>query len=189
MAEVNTCGSGRGGEMQVYDDSAIDDAFVEDAGAVLDPDDHYKLLEVASGRTAIPTESDLHWTSSQHYVGRFWVVRPRHGQPEIVSFRRAFKDAELLDNEFLALDPYMSFDRCWEMLGDDEQHLTPHQRSCVESARSNYWPRGYVEYVPRLRTWFMSVPAELVDDEATLLAVRQRFVIDPTCCRVVATSN
>lgn len=175
--------------MQDDEGSSIDDAFVEDAGAVLDPDNHYKLLEVASGRTAIPAESDLHWTSSQHYVGRFWIVRPRHGQPEIVSFRRAFKDAELLDNEFLALHPYMSFDRCWDMLGEAEQHLTPHQRSCVEDTRSSYWPRGFVEYVPRLRTWCVSVPAELVDDEATLLAVRQRFVIDPTCCRVVASKQ
>ncbi len=175
--------------VQDNEGSGIDDAFVEDPDATIDPNDHYKLLEVASGRTAIPAESDLHWVSSQHYVGRFWVVRPRHGQPEIVSFRRSFKDAELLDDEFLALHPYMSFDRCWETLGDGDQHLTPHQRGCVEGAQSSYWPRGYVEYVPRLRTWFVSVPAELVDDEATLLAVRQRFVIDPTSCRVVAASN
>ena len=175
--------------MQDSEGSSIDGAFVEDPDATVDPNDHYKLLEVASGRSAIPAESDQQWLSSLHHIGRFWVVRPRDGQPELVSYRRSFGDTELLDDEFLGLHPSMSFDRCWEMLQDGVQHLTPHQRSCVEGAQSNDWPRGLVTYAPRERTWFVRMAADLIDDEPTLVAVRQRFVIDPSCCRITGDEH
>jgi hypothetical protein len=170
--------------MQNDDGSGLDEAFVEDGDATFDPDDHYGLLEVASGRTAIPADSDLHWVSGGHFVGRFWVVRPREGRPEIVSYRTPFRDAEVLDDAFLGLHPSMSFERCWELLQQGVQHLTPHQRACVDGTRADAWPRGHVIYAPREHTWLVRVAADLVDDDPTMLSIRQRFVIDPDCCRV-----
>ncbi len=71
-------------------ETSLDSDFIEDGDAWLDPNLHYKLTEIASGRVAIPTDSELNWTSSFHFVGRFWVIPPLHNEPEIVSYRRAF---------------------------------------------------------------------------------------------------
>lgn len=175
--------------MQDTEGSEIDEAFVEDDGATFDPNDHYKLLEVASGRTRIPADSDLHWRSTLHHVGRFWVVAPREGRPELVSYRRRFIDAERLDHERLGLGRSHTFEVCWLQLQDGEEHLTPHQRPCVVGKASNDWRRGEVTYSPHERTWTVRIAEDLVDDEDTLLAVRQRFVIDRARCRVIGDAH
>lgn len=174
--------------MQDIDSSDID-AFVEDVGVTFDPNDHYKLLEVASGRARIPQDSDLHWLSTMHCVGRFWLVTPRAGQPELVSYRRPFIEAERTDDERLALHQSETFEACWGLLQQGEQHLTPHQRASVVGLESSDWPRGEVTYAPRERTWTVRIAQDLVDDEAALLAVRQRFVIDAASCRVIGDAH
>lgn len=161
------------------------DGFVEDPEQCPDPDNLYTLQQVASGRAAITGDRDQHFLSPSHFVGRFWVVEPRNGNPELVSYRRRFKDAEIADDLFIGLHHSLTFDCCWSGLDEADQHLTPHQRRSVECKNSNDWPRGHVVYAPWDRKWIVTIAEDLVDDAATLLAVRQRFVIDEASCSVV----
>jgi hypothetical protein len=169
-------------------ESPSDDGFVEDIGASLDPNLHYKLTEIASERVAIPAGSDLNWTSPHHFVGRFWVIPPLIGEPEIVSYRLAFFEAEHLEDGTIDLHPFQSFVRCWESLREGSQHLTPHQRLYVDRHSSDDWPRGHVMYEPYRGLWYMLVAEELIGNEQALLAIRRRFSIDPARCHLKATS-
>ncbi len=93
-------------------DTSIDSDFsdfIEDRDLSFDPNLHYKLTEIASGRVAIPADSELNWTSSFHFVGRFWVIPSLTDEPEIVSYRLAFSEAERLDDLYLDLHPSLSF--------------------------------------------------------------------------------
>ncbi len=170
-------------------ESSIDSDFIEDRDASVDPNLHYKLTEVASGRVAIPADSELNWTSSLHFVGRFWVIPPLNDEPEIVSYRRAFDEAELVDDLYFDLHPSQSFELCWSQLQSGDQHLTPHQRTYVEGRNSNEWPRGHVAYDPHIRTWLVRIASDLLEDDATLLAARRRFTIDPARCVVVGDDH
>ena len=172
------------GQIMTHEEEENLDGFVEDPEQGFDPDDHYKLQQVASGRAAI-IDADEHFGSARHFVGRFWVVERRNGNPELVSYRRRFADAEIQDDQFVGLHHSMTYARCWSVLGEDDQHLTPHQRRSVEGRDSNDWPRGHVVYAPWDRMWIVAIDSNLAADEATLLAVRQRFVIDEASCRVV----
>lgn len=60
--------------------------FVEDAARRHDPNDHYVMQQVASGQVAI-SDDDEHFRSAKHFVGRFWVVEPRNGNPELARLR------------------------------------------------------------------------------------------------------
>ena len=161
------------------------DGFIEDAEQSPDPDDRYTLQQIASSRAAITGDPDQHFSSANHFVGRFWVVEPRNGNPELVSYRRRFVDAEVADDLFIDLHHLLTFERCWSGLGGDDQHLTPHQRRSVEGKSSSDWPRGHVVYAPWDRMWIVTIAENLATDEATLLAIRQRFVIDEASYRVV----
>lgn len=162
--------------------------FVEDAARRPDPNDHYVMQQVASGRAAM-SDDDEHFRSAKHFVGRFWVVEPRNGNPELICYRRRFQDAEIEDDTFIDLHHSLTFERCWSGLGENDQHLTPHQRLSVEGRESSDWPRGHVVYAPWDRMWLVTIAETLAADDATLLAVRQRFVIDKTSCRVVGDAR
>lgn len=170
-------------------DTSIDSDFMEDRDAAIDPNLHYKLTEIASGRVAIPADSELNWLSSIHFVGRFWVIPLLNDEPEIVSYRLAFRDAELVDDLSFDLHPSQTFDLCWRQLETGDQHLTPHQRIYVEGRNANAWPRGHVVYVPHLRTWFLRIASDLLNDDDALLAARRRFTIDPDRCVVVGDEH
>jgi hypothetical protein len=163
--------------------------FIEDRDASIDPNLHYRLTETASGRTAIPAGSDLNWSSSSHFVGRFWVIPPLNDEPELVSYRQAFNEVEIADDLYLDLHPSQSLDLCWRQLQSGDQHLTPHQRTYVENRDANEWPRGHVAYDPHNRTWLVRIASDLLDDDAVLLAARRRFTIDPARCRVVGDGH
>ena len=60
--------------------------FVEDAARRHDPNDHYVMQQVASGQVAI-NDDDENFRSAKHFVGRFWVVEPRNGNPELARLR------------------------------------------------------------------------------------------------------
>ena len=173
-------------------DTSIDSDFsdfIEDRDLSFDPNLRYKLTEIASGRVAIPADSELNWTSSLHFVGRFWVIPSLTDEPEIVSYRLAFNEAERLDDLYLDLHPSLSFESCWRLLQSGDQHLTPHQRTFVEGRSSNDWPRGHVVYDPHVRTWLVRIAPDLLDDDETLLAARRRFTIDPARCMVVGDEH
>lgn len=175
--------------MRDVQDADVGRDFIEDADWALDPNDHYTLQHVASGRAKISDADDQPWLSLNHFIGRFWMVEPPDGQPELVSYRQRFADAELIDDEFLSLHPSQTFDVCWNCLGEGDQHPTPHQKRSVDGKRSNHWPRGQVVYEPGARIWLVKIADDLVSDERTLLAVRQRFVIDEASCRVIGDSR
>ncbi len=162
--------------------------FQENAGIELDPNDLPALRHVASSRARL-SDDELPWASKRHFVGRFWVIAPRSGQPEIVSYKRPFAEAELVDDAFLSLHPAETFDVCWRSIDDQGQSLTPYQRETVADAVSSDWPRGEVAYSPADRLWIVKLAQNLVDDADLLVAVRQRFVIDEASCRVIGDAH
>lgn len=170
-------------------ETSIDSDFIEDRDASVDPNLHYKLTEIASGRVAIPADSELNWSSSIHFVGRFWVIPSLNDEAEIVSYRLPFSQAELIDDLYLDLHPSQTFEACWSQLLSGDQHLTPHQRSTVEGRSSNEWPRGHVAYDPHIRTWLVRIASDLLDDGEALLAARRRFTIDAARCVIVGDEH
>lgn len=169
------------------DDDHLSD-FQEDVGIRLDENDLPALRHVASSRACL-SEDELPWASRRHFVGRFWVITPRNSQPEIVSYRRAFDDAEFVDQTFLSLHPAETYELCWGSIDEPRQGLTPYQRDTVAGAGSSDWPRGEVVYAPADRLWIVKLAQNLIDDADTLVAVRQRFVIDEASCRVIGDTH
>ncbi len=166
------------------------DDFIEEPFEGIDPDDHFDLQRVASGRAGYFSDAEDQQTSTRHRIGHFWIVEPRHGSPDLISYLMTFADAPRGPTGVFELPlTREELDRAWAAMGEPGQHLTPHHRSCWEGRTSRSWPHGSVHYDPGEHLWSINVAAGCVDQDDVIGAVRQRFVVDRTRCDIVSRED
>lgn len=166
------------------------DDFIEAPFEPLDPDDHYALMEVASSRVGYFRDAEDQNTSKRHRIGHFWIVEPRRGGPDLISYLLTFADAPRgLDGNFELPLTRDELDLAWAAMDQPGQHLTPHHRNCWQGRTSRSWHHGSVHYDPNEHVWRIYVAASCVDMDDVIGEVRQRFSIDRTRCGLVARSD
>ena len=164
--------------------------FVELPFPGFDPDDFFTLHRVASGRAGYFEDEHDVQTSTRHRVGHFWVVEPRHGNPDFISYLDPFADAPRGPSGALEYPLVREeMDRAWAAMDQPGQHLTPHHRAAYEGRSSGSFPHGSVHFDPGTETWTIYVAASLAGKDELIGEVRQRFVVEQTMCRIIPLSE
>lgn len=171
-------------------DDPMDDFVPYEGPIVFDPDDYFYGHRVASGRAGYFSDAEDQQTSMRHRIGHFWIVEPRRGNPDLISYLETFADAPRGPDAAFELPLSRDeFDRAWAAMDGPGQHLTPHHRRCWQGRASTSWSHGSVHYDPVEHLWSIHVAASLAADDDVVGEVRQRFVVDRTRCVIVARDD